>query len=390
MKILHTSDWHLGHTLYRYDRSDEHAAMLLKMVKIVEAERPDAFVLCGDVYHTSQPSAAVQTMFANALVEIHNAHPEMSIVITAGNHDSGTKHDIFRTPWKALNVHTVGGVDAKAKEDLIVEIPGKGYVIAVPYVYERNMPEGLFQELLDMVAERNADNLPVVMTAHTTVSGCDFSGHENASEYTVGGIDAYSLEEMGTGYDYLALGHIHHGQTVHGSDGRVRYSGSVVPVSFDESYTHSVSIVEINAHGDKPAMREIEIEPIRPLVTLPAKDTATLDEAMQLLRDFPDNADAYVRLNVHVDDALPAEAHTEALMAVKYKRCRFCLICTHRTGNAVREAKVMTVEEFKAEAPIDIARIYAEDMGVTFDEDLKELFEETLRQIGEDIRDEKH
>ena len=68
-------------------------AMLLQMVDIVREEKPDVFLLCGDVYHTPQPSASVQTMFTNALVEIHDANPDMTIVITAGNHDSGTKHD---------------------------------------------------------------------------------------------------------------------------------------------------------------------------------------------------------------------------------------------------------------------------------------------------------
>ena len=63
MKILHTSDWHLGHTLYNYDRTEEQMAMLLQMVDIVREEKPDVFLLCGDVYHTPQPSASVQTMY---------------------------------------------------------------------------------------------------------------------------------------------------------------------------------------------------------------------------------------------------------------------------------------------------------------------------------------
>ena len=127
MKILHTSDWHLGHTLYNYDRSVEQMAMLLQMVNIVKEQKPDVFLLCGDVYHTPQPSATVQTMFTNALAEIRDANPGMTIVATAGNHDSGTKHEIFRTPWMALKVFTVGSINANQKEDMIIEIPGKRY-----------------------------------------------------------------------------------------------------------------------------------------------------------------------------------------------------------------------------------------------------------------------
>ena len=386
MKILHTSDWHLGHTLYNYDRSEEQKAMLQQMVEIVQAEQPDLFLLCGDIYHTPQPSAAIQTLFANALVEMHHANPEMVMVITAGNHDSSSKHDIFRTPWKALKVYTIGSIAANRTDDLVVEVAGKGYVIAVPYVSERNMPAGLYQELLDKVAERNSDNLPVVLTAHTTVRGCNFAGHEHATESTVGGIDSYALDELGTGYDYLALGHIHRGQFVQGGHHRVRYSGTPLPVSFDESYPHSVSIVEISARGEKPVVREIEIEPLRPLVTLPTAGVATWEEAKELLRNYPDNIEAYIRLKVEVQDFLPPEANPEALQICQEKRCLFCVIQAFRPKLQRQETEVMSVQEFKSEEPIDIARRYAEDKGIAFDNDLQELFLEALTLVDEESR----
>lgn len=386
MKILHTSDWHLGHTLYNYDRTEEQIAMLLQMIDIVRDEKPDVFLLCGDVYHTPLPSAAVQTIFTNALVEIHNANPEMVIVITAGNHDSGTKHDIFRTPWKALNVFTIGSINENMKEELIIEVPQKGYVTAIPYVNERNMPKDFYQSILNTVEKQNDKDLPVIMTAHTTVRGCDFTGHDNATDYTVGGIDSYDLKDMGTGYDYLALGHIHHGQFVHGGHHRVRYSGTPIPVSFDENYNHSVSIVEINRHGEEPVVREIEIRTHRPLVTLPTVGAATWEDAKELLENFPNDIEAYIRLNVEVDDFLPAEANAEALTITENKKCRFCVINTRRLKKNRREAKVMSVEEFKTEEPIEIAERYAEDLGIEFDNDMKELFRETITALSEEDR----
>lgn len=386
MKILHTSDWHLGHTLYNYDRTQEQMAMLLRIVDVVREEKPDLFLLCGDVYHTPQPSAAVQTMFTNALVAIHDANPEMTMVITAGNHDSGTKHDIFRTPWRALKVHTIGSVNPNQIEDLIIEIAGKGYVIAVPYVNERNMPKGLFQELLNKVEEKNSNNLPVVMTAHLTVSGCDFAGHEHATDYAVGGIDSYHVEEMGSGYDYLALGHIHHAQFVHGGHHRVRYSGTPIPVSFDENYPHSLTMVELTSHHEKPIIREVEIETHRPLVTLPTEGAVSWEKAKQLLANFPDDVEAYIRLHVEVEDFLPAEAHAEAQLISENKKCRFCVINTRRLNSPIREAKMMSVQEFKSEEPIDIAKRYAEDLGIDFDNDMNELFQQTLDILSEDSR----
>lgn len=388
MKILHTSDWHLGHTLYNYDRTEEQMVMLLQMVDIVKKHKPDVFLLCGDVYHTAQPSAAVQTMFTEALVGIRDANPDMTIVVTAGNHDSGTKHEIYRTPWRALKVHTIGNLNKEAIDEHIIEVPGKGFIVAVPYCNERNVPEGFFASLMDVVKERNTDGLPIVMTAHTTVKGCDFVGHDNATEYVVGGIDTMDIAQFGDGYDYLALGHIHHAQFVHTGKHNVRYSGTPIAVSFDENYSHSVSIVEIDGHNDKPKVDTIEIENPRPLVTLPTEGVATWEEAKQLLADFPNDIPAYIRLNVEIDDFLPVEATAEANALTEGKDCRFCHINAKRKLTKQTEAKVLTVQEFQMEEPIDIAKRYAEDIGVTFDEEMAVLFDETLRMIMDDSRND--
>ena len=384
MKILHTSDWHLGHTLYNYDRTEEQQAMLDQMAAVVAEQKPDVFLLCGDVYHTPQPSAAVQTMLSDALVSIHQAHPQMAIVMTAGNHDSGAKHEIFRTPWRALNVYAIGQLEKETPLHHIIEIAGKGFIVAVPYVNERNLPNGFFQQLLDRVAERNTAGLPVVMMAHTTVRGCDFTGHDHATEFAVGGIDSLDLQQLGDGYDYLALGHIHHGQFVHSGRHNVRYCGTPVPVSFDESYSHSVSMVEIERHGASPKVQEIEILNPHPLVTLPTAGMASWDQAKELLAAFPHDIAAYIRLNVEIDDYLPAEAHQEAARLTEDKRCRFCHINARRRAAAKNDTEVLSVQEFQAEEPIEIARRYAEFAGIGFDEDMTAMFNEAMREVKDE------
>ena len=386
MKILHTSDWHLGHTLYNFDRTEEQQAMLEQMVSIVEEQKPDVFLLCGDVYHTPQPSAAVQTMLSEGLVRIHEANPQMTIVMTAGNHDSGTKHEIFQTPWKALKVYAIGQLEKEDLDEHIIEVTGKGWIVAVPYANERNIPEGFFQQLLDRVAERNNENLPVVMTAHTTVKGCDFTGHDHATEYTVGGIDSLELNEMGEGYDYLALGHIHHGQFVHSGKHNVRYSGTPLPISFDENFTHSISIVEIGKHGETPAVKEIEIQNPHPLVTLPTDGLATWEEAKGLLSKFPDDIPAYIRLNVEIEDFLPVEANAEAASLTEEKQCRFCCINAKRKTVSQNDVKVLTVQEFQEEKPIEIAKRYAEYEGISFDEEMQTMFNEVMDMVADESR----
>lgn len=384
MKVLHTSDWHLGHTLYGYDRTEEQRSMLNQIEEIIKDEQPDAMVLSGDVYHTSQPSAAVQTMFTEAIVAMHRACPMMTIVITAGNHDSGSKHEIYQTPWRELKVFAIGNIDKEKPENHIIEVPDKGFVIAVPYAYERNIPEGFFQQLLDMVDEKNTNGLPVVMMAHTTVQGCNFTGHENSDERTVGGIDAVSHDFLGEGYDYLALGHIHHAQFIHDTEHRMRYSGTPLAVSFDEAYEHSVSVVEIDAHGDMPQVRTIAIDNPHPLVTLPVEGTASWDEAKKLLKDFPDDIPAYIRLNVEVEDFLPAGANEEAQAIATSKKCQVCYINTKRPERERTQSQALTVQELQEIAPIEIAKRYIANVAGTFDEDMEAMFNEAIEAINQE------
>lgn len=386
MKFLHTSDWHLGHVLYGHDRTEEQQSMLDQMVHIVEEQQPDVFLLCGDVFHTAQPSNATQTMLSDALMKIHEANPQMVIVMTAGNHDSPTKHVIFQKPWRALNVYAIGQLKKEHLEEHIIEIPGKGFIIAIPHVNEQTLPEGFFQQLLDKTAERNTEGLPVVMTAHTTVKGCAYKGHEQATELTVGGIDAIQLEQLGEGYDYLALGHIHHGQFVDPDKHYARYSGTPLPISFDENFSHSISIVEIDKHGAIPTVTAVEIQNPHPLVTLPEEGFAPWETTKKLLEEYPDNDPSYIRLNLEIEDFLPVEASAEAAKLAEGKQCRFCTLNFKKKDGNQTEAQGLTVQEFQAEKPIEIAKQYAAYEGTNFDEEMTELFNEVLNMVENDAR----
>ena len=138
MKILHTSDWHLGHVLYNNDRGEEQQSMLEQIISIVQDHKPDVFLIAGDIYHTSQPSSSIQTLFANSIMSLHNANPKMQIIITAGNHDSAIKHEIFRQPWQALNVHTIGSIN-RNKWVRIFYLYGLylGSLVMRVYIYKR-------------------------------------------------------------------------------------------------------------------------------------------------------------------------------------------------------------------------------------------------------------
>ena len=387
MKILHTSDWHIGHILYNHKRVEEQGSMLLQMVKIVKEEQPDVFLLCGDIFHTSQPSPDDQTMLTEAINEIHLACKHMVIVAIAGNHDSGKRHEIFRTPWQTLNVNMIGQIEINNLDKHIIRVADKGFVIAVPFYGGRDLTREFYQQLIGKVAAMNEQSLPVVVMAHTTVSGCDFMGHDQIVDEIVGGIESVSLSQFGEGYDYLALGHIHREQWVKGSENRVRYCGAPIPVSFDEKYSHSISLVDIEKHGATPVVTKRTIENCHELVTLPTEGFAPWDEVKELLRIFPKDNPAYIRLNVEIDDFLPQDAQMEIARLTEDKACRYCFTNVKRRTKRRAEDRSLTIQEFQVANPIDIVKRYAEDKEVPFDDDLQALFNEALAMVKKDERD---
>ena len=110
MRFIHTSDWHLGHTLKDMDRSAEHAAFLGWLVERIRDEAPDALLIAGDIFDRSQPSPAAQRAWYEFLLAAHAARPAMAIVVIAGNHDSGARLDAPAQLLSRFKVHVVGAV----------------------------------------------------------------------------------------------------------------------------------------------------------------------------------------------------------------------------------------------------------------------------------------
>lgn len=400
MKILHTSDWHLGHTLYNYDRSQEQEDFLRQLAEIVRHEKPDVMTVSGDIYHYSTPSAATQKMYTEGLLNIHKACPEMAIVVTAGNHDSSSKLEIDSSLWQHFGVTVIGNIERDcenvnlARHIIAIENgkgEKKGYVIAVPHIYSQNFPvldagtpreerqPRFFQALLDETEKQNTERLPVVLMAHLSITGSDRSGHDES----IGGIDYVPLEDLGKGYDYLALGHIHCPQDIKGSSRRARYCGTPLPVSFDETYPHSVSIVELNGH-EEPLTRTATIENPIPLITLP-HTPVPFEEALKQLEEYPGDKQAYIRLNVLIENYLAPDCNERAANAVKDKACKYCYIKSNREKQAADDsAKHLSIQEIQEMSPLDIARLYyRETEGEEMDEELCGMMGDVLRQIKE-------
>ncbi len=382
MKIIHTADWHIGCTLYCNDRSAEHVAVFDRLVEIIGCEKPDVLLVSGDIFHNPRPGAAAHTMLTSVLLRLLHAAPGMKIVITAGNHDSASMHEIFRDAWRELGVYAIGSAvsdDEVNFSKLIIEISGKCFVVAVPYVYSRLVDNGLFQRLLDETAQRNTSALPVFLMAHAMVNfgSADVDAH--------GADEAVESSVFGSGYDYAALGHVHVPMTIPGSGGRIRYSGSILPVSFDEDFEHSVSRVQIDSRGSSAEVDTIPLPAPVPVVTLPLGGLyEPWSVVLDRLKKFDSPLPSYIRLNVSRDEAVPADADIIATQICENAGHRFCTLnyppADYSAPGGVHRA--MTIEEFKMLSPDVLADLYAEEFGLDYDDELRGLFREVAESVN--------
>ncbi|MBR5085306.1 MAG: exonuclease SbcCD subunit D [Prevotella sp.] len=370
MKILHTSDWHLGHELYNYKRADEFEHFFSQLTDIVKREQPDAMLVSGDVFHSAVPSASAQTMYTEALLQIHEASPEMEMIITAGNHDSASRLEIDKSLWHHFRVHVIGMLDRTSEgvnyDSHIIRLKDKGYVAAVPHVFKQNFPgEGdaenrqrvFYQKLAERMAEVNTEELPMVLMAHVAVD------EGNSSYEDVGGMEYFPYTILGEGYDYIALGHLHRPHKVPHGNPRIRYCGAPVAISFNEEYEHSVTLAELT-HFEKPRLQVVPIHQLRPVRTIPI-EPVEYEEALKILCSFPDDDTSYVCLNVKSDVGLPVDSNERALAVSKDKKCRFCKykLTRERQIQNVQAPNSISVDEFISMQPEDIARRYLESEG---------------------------
>jgi exonuclease SbcD len=397
MKIIHTSDWHLGQYLYTFDRHIEHQAFLDQLVRIVQGEQPDAMVVSGDIFHSIAPSVKAQKMYTDALIRIHDAAPTMPVFITAGNHDSASRLEVDGNLWQLANVHVIGTLRHTPDGEIdwhrhLFLVDGKCIIAAVPFLSTHNYPpapEGVdrqkyfFQTLGKEAQKVNPKHLPVILMAHLAVRGCDITGHKEDDNHTgAGGLDYVSPDVFGDNFDYVALGHIHRPQTLSGTGKCIRYSGSPIPVNVNEDYRHSVTIVDFDA-GNRPKLSTHEILNPLPLRVVPEQPAYT-EEALKALAQLPDDQPMYVFMNVKTQDAFDPDIDERAVEALKGKQCRFCRhLATFENQPADEIQEDITPEELSDMSLQQVADLYMDQCGI-HSQEFDEMLGEAIRQVEEE------
>ncbi len=346
MRLLHTSDWHLGQTLHDFDRSYEHQRFLDWLLDTIDAERPDALLVAGDLFDTANPSAAAQRQLYRFLTAARERAPRLSIVLVAGNHDSPGRLEAPAPFLELFEATVIGHVPRKADQSIDVErlvVPlrdaaGKvgAWCLAIPFLRPSDVPrvEGaddpyqagvaeLYRQALAVALARRAPGEAIVAMGHCHMVGCEVS-ELSERRIVVGGAEALPTRLFDASVAYAALGHLHLAQSVGGA-AHVRYCGSPLPLSFAElNYPHQVVCVDLD--GERAAdIRAIPVPRSVPLLRVPERH-APLDEVLAQLAalnvsefaDLPPEARPYLEVRVRLDAPEPGlRARVEAALEGK-------------------------------------------------------------------------
>ena len=283
MKILHSSDWHLGRSLYGRKRYEEQEAFLRWLVGQLEEHCVDVLLVSGDIFDSGTPGNRAQELYYSFLHKVSRSSSCRHVVVIAGNHDSPSFLSASRILLSALDIHVVGAAMEEAEDEVLVLRDSGGapelVVCAVPYLRERdirsvevgesvvnkerNSQEGIRAHYAAVVAAaervRCQENglLPIVLMGHLFVTGGKTVEGDGVRDLYVGSLGHVSSDIFSSSANYVALGHLHIPQRVKGST-EIHYSGSPIPMGFGEvGQEKSVSLVTM-ANG----CAKVELVPV--------------------------------------------------------------------------------------------------------------------------------
>ena len=278
MRILHTSDWHLGRQFHGQSMEDDHAVILDQVYGALIEHRPDVLIIAGDIFDRASPPRRAVSQF-NEFVRRVASNTTAAIVLIAGNHDSGDRIDAMSLMADTGRALIRGPLVSDEKPLIIHDEFGPVTFSALPFGYEYearecfgqdeiSCPEDVMRKQVASAKANLPDNARWVIVAHAFVVGASPSDSERKLARVVGGIETVPSKVF-DGADYVALGHLHRPQTAGGE--HIRYSGSPLAFGFDEhDHSKSMTLVDIGEAGDCTAS-ELALTPKRQVRVLRGK-----------------------------------------------------------------------------------------------------------------------
>ncbi len=323
MRILHTSDWHIGKRLMGRERLLEQAQALDEIAAVCEQEKIELVLVAGDVFDVYTPSADAEELFFKKIHKI--AGQDRAVLIISGNHDDGVRLSAASPLAEELGIYIVGNSRAPLPLSSVRKIKptasGKGYAVfenergekafisTLPYPNEARFKEEKselpyveqMQKWIEEGESGNQEKLPSIFLAHIFVAGGKIS--ESEREIDLGGARAIPIEALPQS-DYIALGHLHKKQ--HMGKGHAYYSGSLLQYSFDESADKGVKIFDLTVNGVEN-LHDVPLTKGRKLIRLEESSPA---RAVELLKKYPNEL---VELKLNLTE--PLTSADNALLA---------------------------------------------------------------------------
>ena len=386
MRLLHTSDWHLGQTLHNFDRGYEHGRFLDWLVETLAAESIDVLLVAGDIFDNANPSAAAHRQLYRFLQQAKARVPHLQVVVIAGNHDSPGR---LEAPTPLLEAHgtvVVGNVARTPDGEVDVErllVPLRrrdgtvgAWCLAIPFLRPGDVPRAaaddaesgldpylhgttlLYRQAFALAQSRRTGAEAVVAMGHCHMVDGQ-SSQDSERRIVIGGTEALPASMFDPQVAYVALGHLHLAQRVGGHEHR-RYCGSPLPLSFSEvGYQHQVLRIDL----DGPAVAAVTPLPVPRAVQLlrvPAQP-APLDEALAALEalelpDAPLYEQPFLEVRVLLDGPEPGlRGRVEAALAGKPVRLAK-IEPTRRHAASDPAEQALTLDQLARLQPDDIFR----------------------------------
>ena len=387
MRILHTSDWHIGHRLYEQPRIEEHRQFLDWLLTMLQENVIDVLLVSGDIFDTAAPSSEATNLYYRFLFQLYDK-THAHAVITAGNHDSPTRlaapHEFLRMG----RIHVVGLASEPA--ECVISLPSENpsiAIAAVPYLSESELSHISFEtepERAERYRERMKafyrqcvecmpPELPKILMGHLFVHGGKAGDSERNIQ--IGGATAMQISDFPDDVAYVALGHLHRPHAISGASYPVQYAGSPLPLRFNEAnYTKKVYLLDVPTAGDVQA-EEIEVPVFKELRTV----AGNLDE-VGLMAMSPEWDGKYIQVQLTLDR--PQVGISDEIREI-----------FHQHGGEVLSVEVeLPMQTERQEIPIEdmqqpteiFEQFYKEKFGEPPDELLMKTFDELLQLVEEE------
>lgn len=402
MRILHTSDWHLGQHFIGRSRAAEHQAFLHWLVQQVNSLQIDAIIVAGDIFDTATPPSYARELYNQFIVELQAS--QCQLIILAGNHDAPAVLNESKNLLQHLNTSVIASAADDLSQQLLVlrqQQQPAALLCAVPFLRARDLLQSQagqsasdkqnnlqhaiaqhYQQLYTLAQQYNTEHnlaLPIVMTGHLTTVGASRS--ESVRDIYIGTLDTFAASGFPPA-DYIALGHIHQSQQIN-SETDIRYSGSPIPLSFDEAKQQKQAWLIEFSQGEK-TVTSIAIPCFQPLLSLKTDLASLQQNVQQALKNIAPAQTLWLELVISETDAyltdlqqrVEAILHDQPVALLRLKRQRQAISNSLATTSNTDLAELTPQQVWQA-------RLEGEQLSAEQQQQLTVLHNQVLAKVQE-------